>query len=199
VSTRLRLTENPLRSALLHALQITKQRTAAHPFEHTVMVRSTDLRPLRPANANVREQFHELYEELIADGERDELICGDVLQTLREGRSPMVLTERNEHLDSFAKKLTPEVRHLVVLRGGMRKKELDSISARLAAIPAQEPRVILATGRYVGEGFDDARLDTLFLTLPISWRGTIAQYGAGAEQSSAVLGHHQPAKRRASL
>ena len=154
----------------------TKQQAAAHPFEHTVMVRSTDFRPLRPANANVREQFHELYEELIADGERDELICRDVLQILREGRSPMVLTERNEHLDSLAKKLTPEVRHLVVLRGGMRKKELDSISARLAAIPAQEPRVILATGSYVGEGFDDARLDTLFLTLPISWHGTIAQY-----------------------
>ena len=154
----------------------TKQQTAAHPFEHSVVVRSTDFRPLRPANPNVREQFHELYEELIADGERDELICHDVLQTLREGRSPMVLTERNEHLDSLAKKLAPEVRHLVVLRGGMRKKELDSISARLSAIHAEEPRVILATGRFVGEGFDDARLDTLFLTLPISWHGTIAQY-----------------------
>jgi very-short-patch-repair endonuclease len=58
----------------------------------------------------------------------------------------------------------------------MRKKELDAISARLAAIPADEARVILATGRYVGEGFDDARLDTLFLTLPVSWHGTIAQY-----------------------
>jgi superfamily II DNA or RNA helicase/very-short-patch-repair endonuclease len=154
----------------------TKQQTAAHPFEHTVMVRSTDFRPLRPANPNVREQFHELYKELIADEERDDLICQDVIQTLREGRSPMVLTERNEHLDTLAKKLGPEVRHLVVLRGGMRKKELDSISARLSAIPAEESRVILATGRYVGEGFDDARLDTLFLTLPISWHGTIAQY-----------------------
>jgi very-short-patch-repair endonuclease len=87
-----------------------------------------------------------------------------------------VLTERNEHLDSFSKQLGPEVRHLVVLRGGMRKKELDALPARLAAIPAGETRVILATGRYVGEGFDDARLDTLFLTLPISWHGTIAQY-----------------------
>jgi superfamily II DNA or RNA helicase len=58
----------------------------------------------------------------------------------------------------------------------MRKKELDAISARLAAIPADEARVILATGRYVGEGFDDVRLDTLFLTLPVSWHGTIAQH-----------------------
>src|SRR5437762_10611379 len=58
----------------------------------------------------------------------------------------------------------------------MRKKELDAIQARLAAIPAEEARLLLATGRYVGEGFDDARLDTLFLTLPVSWQGTITQY-----------------------
>ena len=153
-----------------------KQRAAAHPFKHTVMVRPTDFRPLRPANPNVRLQFHELYEELIGDEERNRLICHDLIQTLREGRSPLVLTERNEHLDSLAKQLAREVQHLVVLRGGMRKKELDAISGRLASIPAEEARVILATGRYVGEGFDDARLDTLFLTLPVSWHGTIAQY-----------------------
>jgi superfamily II DNA or RNA helicase/very-short-patch-repair endonuclease len=153
-----------------------KERAAAHPFEHRVMVRPTDFRPLRPANPNVRQQFHELYEELIADEQRNQLICHDLIQAIREGRSPLVLTERNEHLDSLAKQLAGEVQHLVVLRGGMRKKELDAISARLAAIPAEEARVILATGRYVGEGFDDARLDTLFLTLPVSWHGTIAQY-----------------------
>ncbi len=153
-----------------------KQRAAAHPFKHTVMVRPTDFRPLRPANPNVRLQFHELYEELIGDEERNRLICHDLMQTLREGRSPLVLTERNAHLDSLAKQLAREVQHLVVLRGGMRKKELDAISGRLAAIPADEARVILATGRYVGEGFDDARLDTLFLALPVSWHGTIAQY-----------------------
>ena len=90
------------------------------------MVRPTDFRPLRPANPNVRQQFQELYAELIADEERNRLIHQDVIQTLREGRSPLVLTERNEHLDSLAKQLGAEVRHLVVLRGGMRKKELDA-------------------------------------------------------------------------
>ena len=154
----------------------TKQQAADHPFEHKVMVRPTDFRPIRPANSNVRQQFQELYAELIADEERNRLVHQDVIQTLREGRSPLVLTERNEHLDFLSKQLGPAVRHLVVLRGGMRKKELDALPARLAAIPAGETRVILATGRYVGEGFDDARLDTLFLTLPISWHGTIAQY-----------------------
>jgi hypothetical protein len=64
----------------------------------------------------------------------------------------------------------------VVLRAGLGKKQRKAIAERLATIPRDEPRAILATGRYVGEGFDDPRLDTLFLTLPVSWRGTIAQY-----------------------
>ena len=149
---------------------------ATHPFEHRVVVRPTGFRPLRPADPDVRVQFHKLYEELIADEERNRLICQDVIQSVREGRSPLVLTERNEHLDSLTKQLISEVPHLIVLRGGMRKKELDAIQARLAAIPCEEARLLLATGRYVGEGFDDARLDTLFLTLPVSWHGTITQY-----------------------
>jgi superfamily II DNA or RNA helicase/very-short-patch-repair endonuclease len=153
-----------------------KQRVAAHPFEHTVIVRPTDFSALQPANPNVRVQFHELYKELIADEDRNRLICQEVIQALRNGSSPLVLTERNEHLDALANQLAPDVRHLVVLRGGMRKKELEATQARLATIPAGEARVLLATGRYLGEGFDDARLDTLFLTLPVSWHGTIGQY-----------------------
>ena len=64
----------------------------------------------------------------------------------------------------------------MVLRGGLGKKQRRAAAERLAAIPLDEGRVILATGKYIGEGFDDPRLDTLFLTLPVSWRGTIAQY-----------------------
>ncbi len=124
----------------------------------------------------MRAQFHELYAELIADDARNRLICDDVIRLVHQGRSPIVLTERNEHLDGLAAALAPAVRHLVVLRGGMSRKELRAVTDRLAKIPYDEDRVLLATGRYVGEGFDDARLDTLFLTLPVSWRGTIAQY-----------------------
>lgn len=153
-----------------------KQGTAAHPFQHTVLVRPTDFRPIQPADANVRVQFHQLYDELISDEGRNRLICQDVVQALQNARSPLVLTERNEHLDSLARQLSHEVQHLVVLRGGMPKKEVEAIHARLAAIPPRESRLLLATGRYVGEGFDDPLLDTLFLTLPISWHGTVAQY-----------------------
>jgi superfamily II DNA or RNA helicase len=153
-----------------------KQQAAARPFEHTVLVRSTTFHPVREAQADMRVQFHELCAELIADDARKRLICDDVIQLVHEGRSPIVLTERNEHLDRLAAALAPAVRHLVVLRGGMSRNELKAVTDRLAKIPYDEERVLLATGRYVGEGFDDARLDTLFLTLPVSWSGTIAQY-----------------------
>ena len=64
----------------------------------------------------------------------------------------------------------------MVLRGGMGAKQRRAVSDRLAQIPDGEERLLLATGRYIGEGFDDARLDTLFLALPVSWRGTLLQY-----------------------
>ncbi|MDP9175729.1 MAG: DEAD/DEAH box helicase family protein [Planctomycetota bacterium] len=153
-----------------------KEQAAARPFEHSVIARPTDFRPLRPANHDARMQFQELYAELITDEERNNLICGDVMQAVRDGRSPIVLTERNDHLDYLASRLTSKIRHLVVLRGGMTRKKIDAVRSQLVGIPTDEQRVLLATGRYVGEGFDDARLDTLFLTLPVSWHGTIAQY-----------------------
>ncbi|MBI4581759.1 MAG: DEAD/DEAH box helicase family protein [Planctomycetes bacterium] len=153
-----------------------RKQAAARPFDHTVLVRPTSFSPLRTANPDARIQFHELYDELIANEARNRMVCEDVMQAVREGRSPVVLTERNEHLDHLVGRLSPEIRHLIVLRGGMARKELTTLSARLAAIPENEERVLLATGRYIGEGFDDARLDTLFLSLPVSWRGTIAQY-----------------------
>lgn len=153
-----------------------RKQAATHPFEHTVLVRPTSFCPLNAPNPDMRVQFHDIYEELIADEARNRMICDDVLKVVREGRSPIVLTERNEHLDRLADRLSPEIRHLIVLRGGMTSKELKTLSARLATVPEIEERVLVATGKYVGEGFDDARLDTLFLTLPVSWRGTIAQY-----------------------
>ena len=79
-------------------------------------------------------------------------------------------------MDRLEQMLAPKVSHLIVLRAGIGKKQRQVVVERLAAIPRDEARVLLATGKYVGEGFDDARLDTLFLTLPVSWRGTVAQY-----------------------
>lgn len=153
-----------------------KEQAAARPFEHTVLVRPTAFIPLKPPDADVRLQFNALYDELVHDTARNQLIFEDVIKAVQNGRSPVVLTERNEHLDLLSHQLTPHIRNLIVLRGGMGAKEIAQISNRLTTIPENEDRVLLATGQYIGEGFDDARLDTLFLTLPISWQGTIAQY-----------------------
>ena len=88
----------------------------------------------------------------------------------------MLLTGRTEHLKFFAAKLEGVVKHAFVFKGGMGKKQRKTIAEALASVPEGEPRVILATGSYIGEGFDDARLDTLFLAMPISWKGTLQQY-----------------------
>ena len=113
---------------------------------------------------------------LTANKQRNNLIFDDVIQSLEEGRSPILLTERKEHLEYFADRLRKFTRNLIVLQGGRSAKRRREDLNRLAAISDNEERLILATGRYIGEGFDDARLDTLFLALPVSWKGTLIQY-----------------------
>ena len=128
------------------------------------------------ADPDPRAEFHQLYEVLRSDERRNRMICADVVSAVNEGRSPLLLTERTEHLHDLAQRLSADVPHVVLLRGGQSRKELEAAFARLTEIPESAGRVIIATGKYIGEGFDDPRLDTLFLVLPVSWRGTIAQY-----------------------
>jgi len=153
-----------------------RTQAAARPFEHHVLVRPTTFQQLKAPEADKRLEFQGLYQSLIEDAARTRRICEDIVDAVRAGRSPLVLTERNEHVERLAELLTPIVRHVIVLRAGVGKKQRDATNERLAAIPREQERVMIATGKYVGEGFDDPRLDTLFLTLPVSWRGTIAQY-----------------------
>jgi superfamily II DNA or RNA helicase/very-short-patch-repair endonuclease len=153
-----------------------RAQAAARPFEHLVLVQPTMFQPTRGPDSDKRVEFQDLYQELVDDELRNRRICNDVVESVNSGRSPLVLTERNDHVNRLENGLVGNVRHLVVLRAGMGKKQQQAVAERLAAIPREEARVILATGKYVGEGFDDPRLDTLFLTLPVSWRGTIAQY-----------------------
>lgn len=153
-----------------------RSQAANRPFEHRVLVQPTSFRSRRPPDPDRRLEFQALYQDLVEDEARNCRICEDVLESVRNGRSPLVLTERNDHLDRLERGLAAGIQHLVVLRAGLGKRQRQAMAERLAAIPRDEPRTILATGRYVGEGFDDSRLDTLFLTLPVSWRGTVAQY-----------------------
>jgi superfamily II DNA or RNA helicase len=116
-----------------------------------------------------------VYAALAQDEPRNDLIFDDVLKALEAKRSPVILTERRDHLDYLQRRFSHFVRNRVVLRGGMSAAERRAAEAALRVSDGEE-RLILATGRYIGEGFDDQRLDTLFLTMPISWKGTLAQH-----------------------
>jgi superfamily II DNA or RNA helicase len=149
-----------------------KQAASDHGFAHHLVIRDTDFTTSWAPGGPIQE----LYSKLAADERRNGLVVDDLLAAVSVGRSPLLLTERRDHLEWFARKVGPAVRNLVVLHGGLGAKARKAALAKLAAIPADEERVVLATGRYVGEGFDDARLDTLFLALPVAWKGTVAQY-----------------------
>jgi superfamily II DNA or RNA helicase len=150
-----------------------KAQALARPFKHIVIPRPTNFR-LPPTTE--KPEMHELYAALAVDKGRNDLIYVDLLRAIKAGRSPILLTERTSQVDEFAGRLNGLVKHVVVLKGGMGVKQRRGVAEQLAAIPDGEERVLLATGRYIGEGFDDARLDTLFLAMPISWRGTLQQY-----------------------
>jgi len=150
-----------------------KTMTETTPFEHKVTPRHTEFR-MAPDLTEVTIQ--DIYAALVNDVGRNKMIADDIVRTIESGRCPILLTGRTEHLQYFAAKLAGVAKHVFVLKGGMGKKQRRGIAAALAAVPENESRVILATGSYIGEGFDDARLDTLFLAMPISWKGTLQQY-----------------------
>ncbi len=147
--------------------------TEATPFQHKVTPRHTEFRvPAERTDLSIQD----IYAALVDDGPRNEMIVRDVVRAVESGRCPLLLTGRTEHLHHFASALARIARHVFVLKGGMGKKQRRTTTEAIAAVPEDETRIILATGSYIGEGFDDARLDTLFLAMPISWKGTLQQY-----------------------
>lgn len=150
-----------------------KKVAQSSPLEHKVVPRLTNFAWNGPENEST---IHDIYSALVADAPRNDAIVEDVRQALLHGRSPLLLTSRIEHLDYLAGPLRGICKNIFVLKGGMRAKQRKEIAESLSRVAPDEPRMILATGSYLGEGFDDPRLDTLFLTMPISWRGTLQQY-----------------------
>ena len=153
-----------------------KQQALARPFDHYVTQRQTAF--IMPQSTNTASQMsiHEIYQALVVDEQRNQLILDDIKQALAEGRSPIVLTERREHVLLLAENIKGFAKNVFVMQGGMGVRQRKKLQDALQSIPDSEERVIIATGRYLGEGFDDARLDTLFLIMPVSWKGTLAQY-----------------------
>ncbi len=124
-----------------------KSKAARRPFDHKLIVRETAFR--MPGGNSTDAAIQEIYRALAGDQARNQRIVDDLMAAIQEGRSPILLTERKDHLEYFAERLRPIVRHLVVLQGGMTAKEQRGSADQLASIPDTAERVVLATGRYI--------------------------------------------------
>ena len=147
-----------------------KEQAEKRPFEHYLIPRFTSFR------SAADKTITELYKELTENQLRNNLIANDVIEALSEGRTPIILTERREHIEMLSGLLSGKCENIITLFGTNSQKEKRETLAKLEAIPDNENLIIIATGKYVGEGFDYPRLDTLFLALPIAWKGKVAQY-----------------------
>jgi superfamily II DNA or RNA helicase len=143
-------------------------------FNHKIILRNTEF-----SLGTIKEQrpsISYIYSEIINDHKRNMLIIKDIVQSLKSGCSPLVLTQRKEHAAFFEQHLSQFCQNVIIMVGGQNTKKRAEVKRKLETLSDHEERVIIATGSYIGEGFDDKRLDTLFLTMPISWHGTLAQY-----------------------
>ncbi|MDR2608603.1 MAG: restriction endonuclease subunit R, partial [Treponema sp.] len=120
--------------------------------------------------------IQEVFKRLWADADRNRLIIQDISAAHAEGREILVLSERLDHLALLREALAPYTEYLFMLKGGMGKKQVKTIMEQIQCVPSGSNRIILATGKYLGEGFDLPCLDTLFLVFPFSWKGTLIQY-----------------------
>ena len=149
-----------------------KSQMREQTFQRLLVPRFT---PFRPVN-NEELTFAKVVQQLAEDENRNLFIVKDVVEALKEGRSPIILTNRTSHVTTLAEFLKPHCLNVITLIGSESTKEKRQKMEQLQSIPASEPIVIVAIGKYVGEGFDYARLDTLFLVLPVAWKGIVAQY-----------------------
>ncbi|MCS4089246.1 TOTE conflict system archaeo-eukaryotic primase domain-containing protein [Rhizobium sp. BK176] len=152
-----------------------EQQAAERGIRQTVLQRRTAT--ILPPEVPVDDPnaLQAIYKALAEDEGRNDQIFEDVIVALSKGRSPIVISERRDHLEVLAKRFEGHVDHLAVMHGQMKKAAREKAEAALAA-PLGEQRLILATGGFLGEGFDDSRLSALFLTMPISTEGWLKQY-----------------------
>jgi superfamily II DNA or RNA helicase len=149
---------------------------AGEELVQQVIPRHTEFRLPDTVEAMPEPSIQDIFAALGKDPDRLALIVGDVLNAVESGCFPLVLTGRREQVDQFEARLKDRIKNVVIQRGGMGRKQRQAVRDEIAGLPEGEPRVIVATGSCIGEGFDDAKLDTLFLAWPISWKGTLQQY-----------------------
>ena len=157
----------PIRFSADAKSQISKQ-----SFDRYLIPRFTSYRSI----TEDRQTITAMYQSLSEDTVRNNLIVNDICKVVGSGRTPIILTNRTSHVTLLAEKLKTTIPNVITLTGSDTTKDKREALQRLQTISPSEPLVIVATGKYVGEGFDYPRLDTLFLALPISWKGLVAQY-----------------------
>jgi superfamily II DNA or RNA helicase len=135
-----------------------------------------------PQEAGIQDVFR----HLAIDQARTDAIAAEVINAYGQGRKVLVLTERTEHLDAIQTALGDKVPSLFVLHGRIAKKQRATLISELNALPPDAPRVLLATGKLIGEGFDHPPLDTLVLAMPVSWKGTLQQYAGRLHREHAT-------------
>jgi superfamily II DNA or RNA helicase len=152
-----------------------KKQAENRPFDHYIVPRFTSLRV--PLDIDKQElSIQQLYTEIMDSDFRNQQIIDDVLNNYHQGRNCIILSLRTAHVESLAKRLNEKVPDVIALMGGMGRKATREIFQSIADIPADRNIILVATGHFIGEGFDEPRLDTLFLAMPISWKGTLQQY-----------------------
>lgn len=152
-----------------------KEQAEKRPFNHVLVPRFT--RFLKPSHREGDTWYMpDVYQDLQESEQRNQLLVRDVVEAVAQGRTPLILSERTDHVRMLASELEKQVNNVIVLLGGASRKQSREALQRIHALAANESFVIVATGRYVGEGFDLPRLDTLFLAMPVSWKGTVQQY-----------------------
>jgi superfamily II DNA or RNA helicase len=141
---------------------------------------------LKPIDISPDVGIQEVFRHLAHDQVRTAAIAQDIEDAFKRGRKVLVLTERTDHLDSILEALAGKVPPPFVLHGRLSKKQRAVLAEDLAALPPEAPRILLATGKLVGEGFDHPPLDTLVLAMPVSWKGTLQQYAGRLHREHAT-------------
>jgi len=152
-----------------------RKQAEKRPFDHYVIPRLTSFRaPLEEEGKDPSIQG--LYTAIATNQPRNQRITEDVRRCFQNGGNALVLTERTAHVEALATMLREQIPDVITLTGGKGLKETREALAKVSSASPDRPLTLIATGRYIGEGFDEPRLDTLFLAMPISWKGTLQQY-----------------------
>lgn len=149
-----------------------RDKAALQGVDHYVYPRFTRLVNISDHDWKLQEAYRALIE---SEARNQQIVC-DAIECIESGRTPLILTKFKEHASILKRMLENNVQNLFLLQGGRSTKERNQIRESLRAVPESETVAIVATGQYIGEGFNYPRLDTLLLTTPVSWEGVVEQY-----------------------